>query len=676
MDPQARPGDRRVPGAVLHDPAEHGRDPVLVQQAERPLQLPVDAVLPRRVDQPLWRSRHVPRARPEPADRDHRLDRGHDPGHRGRVRPGPLPVQGPGRHQPAHLHADGHPRGRHGVEPADAVHRTRHPDGAHDDPHRAHHVLPVVRGGHRQGPDRLAGPAAGAGGGRPVRQRVPDLHQGHAAAGGPGHRGRCTAVVLLELRRLHHHQLQRQPCVGDLPDVRLGCRAARHTGADQRHRHRHVPGLAADRRRGWSAADAQGWREMRVLVVGSGGVGDAVARIAVERDFFDRLVVADYDEARARATVAAATARREGEARLVAARVDASSSEAVAALAREHGITHVLNAVDPRFVMPVFEGALAAGADYLDMAMSLSRPHPERPYEEAGEKLGDAQFAVAQQWEDAGRLALVGMGVEPGMSDVFARYAADHLFSEIEELGTRDGANLSVTNEDGEEIFAPSFSIWTTIEECLNPPVIWEKDRGWFTTPPFSEPEVFDFPEGIGPVECVNVEHEEVLLMPRWVDAKRVTFKYGLGDEFIGVLRTLHTLGRDRTEKVRVGGVEVSPRDVVAACLPDPATIGPRMTGKTCAGLWVTGTGKDGERREVYLYHVVDNAWAMREYGAQCVVWQTAVNPVVALELLATGVWSGAGVLGPEAFDAVPFLDLLQAPAPKGYGSAWGMQDR
>ena len=126
---------------------------------------------------------------------------------------------------------------------------------------------------------------------------------------------------------------------------------------------------------------------MRVLVVGSGGVGDAVARIAVERDFFDRLVVADYDEARARATVAAATARREGEARLVAARVDASSSEAVAALAREHGITHVLNAVDPRFVMPVFEGALAAGADYLDMAMSLSRPHPQRPYEESGEKL-------------------------------------------------------------------------------------------------------------------------------------------------------------------------------------------------------------------------------------------------------------------------------------------------
>ena len=411
-------------------------------------------------------------------------------------------------------------------------------------------------------------------------------------------------------------------------------------------------------------------------MIGSGGVGDAVARIAVERDFFDLLVVADHDEARAKATAEAATARRAGEDRLRTAQVDASDASAVEALAREHGATHVLNAVDPRFVMPIFRGALAAGADYLDMAMSLSRRHPEEPYAEAGVKLGDEQFAMAGEWEEAGRLALVGIGVEPGLSDVFARYAADHLFAEIDELGTRDGANLAVRDADGNQVFAPSFSIWTTIEECLNPPVIWEKDRGWFTTPPFSEPEVFDFPEGIGPVECVNVEHEEVLLMPRWVDANRVTFKYGLGDEFIGVLKTLHTLGLDRTDPVSVKGVEVSPRDVVAAVLPDPATIGPRMTGKTCAGLWVTGTGQDGRPRRTYLYHVADNEETMREYGSQCVVWQTAVNPVVALELLATGTWQGTGVRGPEAFDAAPFLELLAAPKPRGHGSPWRMEDR
>ncbi len=403
---------------------------------------------------------------------------------------------------------------------------------------------------------------------------------------------------------------------------------------------------------------------MRILLVGAGGVGAAFAAIAARRDFFDALVVADHDLARAERAAAV-------DGRFVAAHVDASSAESVAKLALEHGCTHVMNAVDPRFVMPVFAGAWDAGAHYLDMAMSLSRPHPDRPFERVGVKLGDEQFAEAGQWEAADRLALCGIGVEPGLSDVFARYAADHLFGEIDELGVRDGANLTVEGHD----FAPSFSIWTTIEECLNPPVVWEAarrevDGGWFTTPPFSEPEVFDFPEGIGPVECVNVEHEEVLLMPRWLDARRVTFKYGLGREFIDVLQTLHKLGLDRTEPVRVGGVEVSPRDVVAACLPDPATLGERMRGKTCAGVWVTGRDQEGRPRSTYLYHVVDNEWSMREYGHQCVVWQTAVNPVIALELLATGVWSGTGVLGPEAFDARPFLDKLTE-----YGAPWWMQE-
>ena len=401
---------------------------------------------------------------------------------------------------------------------------------------------------------------------------------------------------------------------------------------------------------------------MRILVIGAGGVGSAAVGIAARREFFEHMVVGDYDPAR----VEHALVQVAGDARFSGAQVDASDVDAMVALIREHRISHVLNAVDPRFVMPIFDASLAAGIDYMDMAMSLSRPHPDHPHAESGEKLGDAQFAKASAWEAAGRLALVGMGVEPGLSDVFARYAADHLFSAIDEVGIRDGANLTV---DGYE-FAPSFSIWTTIEECLNPPVIWEKNRGWYTTPPFSEPEVFEFPEGIGPVECVNVEHEEVLLVPRWVDAQRVTFKYGLGDEFIEVLRVLHKLGLDSTVPVRVKGAEVSPRDVVAACLPDPAGLGDRMHGKTCAGTWVTGRGKDGEPRAVYLYHVVDNGWSMAEYGSQAVVWQTAINPIVALELLQRGTWGGAGVLGPEAFDAMPFLDLLTE-----YGSPWGMRE-
>jgi len=400
---------------------------------------------------------------------------------------------------------------------------------------------------------------------------------------------------------------------------------------------------------------------MRILVVGAGGVGSAVPAIAQRRTFFEHMTVADVVRERAAAAV-----ERLGEPdRFTAAQVDASDEAALVALIREARADAVLNACDPRFNEPIFAACHAARVTYLDMAMTLSRRHPTDPYRQPGVLLGELQLAEAEAWERAGQLALVGIGVEPGLSDVFARYAADHLFAKVDEIGVRDGADLRVEGYD----FAPTFSIWTTIEECLNPPLIWERGRGWFTTEPFSEPESFVFPAGIGEIECVNVEHEEVVLIPRWVDCERVTFKYGLGREFVEVLTTLHRLGLDATEPVRVrGGAAVAPRDVVAAVLPDPATLGERMTGRTCAGTYVTGTGHDGSPRRTYLHHVVDNEWSMREYGSQAVVWQTALNPAVALELLASGTWSGTGVLGPEAFPARPYLDLLAA-----YGSPHGV---
>jgi len=233
--------------------------------------------------------------------------------------------------------------------------------------------------------------------------------------------------------------------------------------------------------------------------------------------------------------------------------------------------------------------------------MTLSEPHPVRPFELTGVKLGDYQFERAATWEEKGLLALVGIGIEPGAADVFARHAADELFSQIDEVGIRDGAN---PRGRGPRLRADVLHL-DNDRRVSQPPVVWERKRGWFTTEPFSEPEIFDFPEGIGPV--------------------------------------------------------------VAAALPDPAKLGDRMTGKTCAGTLVTGTGVDGRPRRTYLYHVVDNEWSMREYGSQAVVWQTALNPVVALELLASGAWRGRGVLGPEAFPAQPYLDkLAELGAPHG----------
>ena len=419
---------------------------------------------------------------------------------------------------------------------------------------------------------------------------------------------------------------------------------------------------------------------MRILLVGAGGVGDAIAKIAATRDFYELFVVSDYDLNRAEKTIAWIEKRhgKDVAAKFLAAKIDASNAANVADLSKAHEITHLINAVEPKFLPTVFSGAFTAGVNYVDMALSLSEPHESDPFHKPGIKLGDAQYALSEQWERSGKLALIGMGVEPGLSNVFARYAHDHLFSEIDEISIKDGGNLSVKNDDGEEIFAPSFSIWTTIEECLNPPMIYQRDKGWFTTEPFSEPEIFEFPEGIGSVECVNVEHEEITMLPRNIRANRVTFKYGLGQQFISILKTLHTLGLDATKPKRVrsaqGPVEVAPRDMVAAVLPDPATIGPRMTGKTCAGALITGKDKDGRERATYIYHVADNADTMADIEAQCVVAQTAFNPLIALELIASGVWKGAGVMGPEEFDSKPFLDLMSSEV--GYKQKWFAQER
>ena len=407
---------------------------------------------------------------------------------------------------------------------------------------------------------------------------------------------------------------------------------------------------------------------MKVLLIGTGGVGEAIALIAKQRDpnssWLKKMVLADFNLKRA-TEVAAKLGQPK---RFPAEFINARNEEEIIAMVKKHDINLILNGCDPSFNEAIFDAAYDAGCNYMDMAMTLSKPHPTEPYKKTNIKLGDYQFEDDALWKEKGLCAIIGSGVEPGMADIFARYAEKHLFDEIEEIGIRDGNNLSVEGLD----IAFGFSIWTTIEECLNPPVIWEKDKGWYTTEPFSEPEIFYLPEGIGDVEMVNVEHEEVLLIPRYIDKglKKVTFKFGLGEEFIDALNNLKALNLDRKDlKIKVGDTDISPRDFLAKAAPDPATLGPLMKGKTCAGTWVKGK-KDGLERQVYLYQVADNQECMKRLGAQAVVAQTAFTPVVMLELLATGIWSGLGVVGPEAFDPDPYVNLMDS-----YGFPGGIEE-
>jgi saccharopine dehydrogenase (NAD+, L-lysine-forming) len=406
---------------------------------------------------------------------------------------------------------------------------------------------------------------------------------------------------------------------------------------------------------------------MRVLLVGAGGVGEAIASIATKNDpdadWLASMIVSDYNHDRAKEVVS-----KIDDSRLTAEKIDAGDKTQVMALAKKYNVDLIMNACDPLFNMSIFGAALETGCKYMDMAMSMSERDENDPYGTLGLKLGDLQYAQHDLWVEKDNLALCGSGVEPGMVNVFARYAGDYLFDEIHELNVRDADNLVVEGLD----IAFGFSIWTTIEECLNPPVIWEKDKGWYVTESFSEPEIFRFPEPVGEQEVINVEHEEVLMFPRYFadkGLKRATFKFGVDRDMRQVLKTLEALNLTGTDKVKVKGVEVSPRDVVAACSPDPATLGGQMKGQLSAGIWVKGV-KDGKIRDAYIYQMVDNEDCMKTYGSQAVVAQTAVGPVIMMELLAKGLWEGTGVLTPENFPSEPFMERLSA-----YGFPSGMME-
>ena len=178
---------------------------------------------------------------------------------------------------------------------------------------------------------------------------------------------------------------------------------------------------------------------MKALVIGAGGVGSAIANIASRRPFITQMVIADRNLSRAEAAIT-----KVKDSRFSAAEVNAAELEDIRALIRKAKPDIVINAVDPRFVMPIFLACEIENTNYMDMAMSLSRPHPHYPNSETGVKLGDEQFARDWNWSERGIYAVVGMGIEPGMSDIFARYASDELFSRLDEVTIFDGSNLTV----------------------------------------------------------------------------------------------------------------------------------------------------------------------------------------------------------------------------------------
>jgi saccharopine dehydrogenase (NAD+, L-lysine-forming) len=397
---------------------------------------------------------------------------------------------------------------------------------------------------------------------------------------------------------------------------------------------------------------------MRVLLIGVGGVGESIAKIAQQRDpasaWLEKMVLADFNEARA-----SEIAGQLGDStRFPVERIDASQKDQVIALAKKYRVDVVMNAVDPLYNMAIFDGAFEVGVNYIDMASSLSQPHPTDPYNKCGVMLADEQWAKAKEWEEKGLLAMLGCGIEPGLSDFYAKYAEKYFFDKIEEMGVRDGNNLHIPGSD--EV-TWGFSIWTLTEECLNPPVVFEADNGGFhTTQLFSDPEPFWLPEGIGTVEMVNVEHVEAIYIGRHIGKglSKATFKYALGEKFIEALKVIQACRMHLQTPVDVKGTKVVPLDVLGATTPNPVEVGMKYVGKTAAGTWAKGT-KDGLTREIYLYQIADNEECIERLGCQSVVAQTAFTPVMLMELMAAGKWNYAGVRCGEMCDPEPVVGLL-----------------
>jgi len=366
----------------------------------------------------------------------------------------------------------------------------------------------------------------------------------------------------------------------------------------------------------------------------------------------EQLIIADFIADRAEAL-----ARRVNDPRVRSLALDAGNGAELVRAIRESGTTILLNAALPATNLIVMRACLEAGCDYIDMASGGSA-------DDGIPKLDD-QFALDAEFRAAGRMALLGMGADPGTSNVYAAYAAKHLLDRVTHLHVRDGDNSVCQGHDG---FLAAFSPWVFIDECLCGAISW-RDGRYHVEPALSGFEPFDFPE-LGRLNVYHVDHEESRTLPRFIRGVEVAdFKLCMDDVTWQTLKVMKQLGISRTDRVRVGDVEVAPRDVVVSLLPQPKDLAGRLHGKTCVGTLARGI-KDGIERAYYLYNVADHDQVYRELGVQATAYQTGIPPVLAAVLMTEGAWWSPGVRSPEELDPDPFLQQLPE-----YGMTWHVRD-
>lgn len=405
---------------------------------------------------------------------------------------------------------------------------------------------------------------------------------------------------------------------------------------------------------------------MRMMLVGSGAVGESILRILEKREnheeWLEFVLVADYNLDRAKEVIENLNEKEIYK----AVQVNAKNKDEMVNLIKEYNIDFVMDAAAPFVSNQIFDAAYEGGANYGSMGTwSVPMNNPkfglgiENSYIEPMTKYN---FDRHEDWKNKNQMACICMGIDPGVVNVFAKYAAEYEFDELHEVHVKDGGNLEIPGAKENDITF-GFNVWTVLDEVMNPNVEYDKDKGGFIVEDaFSGEEKFIMPEGVGENTLIKVEHEEVVTMQRYLSKyglKKATFKIALDTSLINALKVIDSLGLRSIDPVDVGGVKVVPRDVVAACAPQPKDIGDEMTGMMLVGVHCIGI-KDGKKKEIFMYQAFENQQSIKKWGMQAVVAQTGFGAALSIELIARGIWTGEGVFSPEYFNPIPYLCLMK----------------
>jgi saccharopine dehydrogenase (NAD+, L-lysine-forming) len=341
--------------------------------------------------------------------------------------------------------------------------------------------------------------------------------------------------------------------------------------------------------------------------------------------------------------------------RIQTAALDADNVEQTVNLIRRFGPDIVINVALPFQDLPLMEACLRTKVHYLDTANYEPPDEPRFEYK--------WQWAYDARFRDAGIMALLGSGFDPGVTNVFCRYALDNLFDRIESIDIFD----CNAGQHGKS-FATNFNPEINIREITQPGRYWENGE-WHETEPFAEATTFDFPE-VGPRKAYLLYHEEleslVKNIPRLL---RIRFWMTFSEEYLTHLNVLRNVGMTSILPVEFEGQQVVPIKFLKALLPDPASLAPNYTGKTSIGCLIEGTRGTNKKR-VFIYNVCDHRATYEEVRAQAVSYTTGVPAVVGAMMILTGKWRGSGVYNMEQLEPGPFLQGIAR-----YGLPWHVKE-